>query len=821
VRSAWADNGGVAARRAVVRWAWRLLHREWRQQLLVLLLLTVAVAAAIFCVAAAYNVVPSADARFGTANHRLDLDGADPRRLDADVAQVIRWFGSAQVIGHRAVPVPGSVETVELRAQDPHGPDGAPMLRPRAGRYPAAAGEVAVTGKVAATFQVGIGGTFALGGSARTVVGLVENPSDLDDQFALVPGWHHESPESVTILVRASPERAAALPGSFGGRLESRPACHAGLLCLTPGQSEKATAAAGVLILATVVLLLVALIAAAGFVVVAQRRLRQLGVLAAIGATQRHLRLVVLANGATVGAIAAALGTAIGLLGWIAVAPRLEVAAGHRIGRFDLPWWLIAVGMLLAVVTATAAAWWPARSVARLPVTAALSARRPRPKPARRSAVAAGVLVAVGVACLAAGIDPRRDQAHPLLIIPGTIALVLAIPLASPLAIRLLAAAGARSPLATRLALRDLARYQARSGAALAAISLALGMAVAAVIAAAAAEHTDGEGNLSDRQLLFRIGDAGPLVPGRTPAELARLRSKVDRLAATLDHPTVVALDAAVNPADREGQGGQVVRPAVVLGRKVGQNTLRDVGVLYVATPELAGHLGIDLAAVDPRTDVLTPHAGDLRFANVSVPIETAPRVQTVDLPTYTSAPTSLITTGGLRREGWRPGPAGWLVEAGKPPTSAQLAQARKIAADAGMTVETRDDQPQLAAIRSGATAAGMLLALGILAMTVGLIRGEAAGDLRTLTATGATGTTRRGLTAATSGALALLGVLLGAVGAYLALLAGYHNELGALGRVPVGPLAVTLVGLPAAAAAGGWLLAGREPPTLARQPLE
>jgi putative ABC transport system permease protein len=226
VRSAWADNGGVAARRAVVRWAWRLLRREWRQQLLVLLLLTLAVAAAIFCVAAAYNVVPSADARFGTANHRLDLDGADPRRLDADVAQIIRWFGTAQVIGHRAVPVPGSVESVELRAQDPHGPYGAPMLRLRKGRYPAAAGEVAVTDAVAATFQVGVGGTFALGGSTRTVVGLVENPSDLDDQFALVPGWHHESPESVTILVRASPERATALPGSFGGRLQSRPACH-------------------------------------------------------------------------------------------------------------------------------------------------------------------------------------------------------------------------------------------------------------------------------------------------------------------------------------------------------------------------------------------------------------------------------------------------------------------------------------------------------------------------------------------------------------------------------------------------------------------
>jgi putative ABC transport system permease protein len=828
-----AANGGLAARRAVVRWAWRLFRRDWRQQLLVLMLLTVAVAAASFSVSAAYNLVPSSDARFGTANQRLDFDESDPRRLDAAVSDVRAWFGTVEVIGHRPAPVPGSVETLELRTQDPHGAYGAPMLRLREGRYPVAAGEVAVTDAVAATFQVGVGGTLTLGGPARAVVGLVENPSDLDDEFALTSPLDSDPPESVTMLVQASRERATALPGGYGGRLESRPACHAGLLCLTPGQSERATAAAGVLGLATVVLLLVALIAAAGFVVVAQRRLRQLGMLAAIGATQRHLRLVPLANGATVGAIAAVAGTALAVAGWIAVAPWLEGATHHRIDRFDLPWWLIAAGMLLAVATATAAAWWPARTVARIPITLALSARPPRPKPAHRWALAAGLFVAIGVVCLAVGIDPSRDQANPALVITGTVAVVLAILLASPLAIRVLAAGAARSPVGVRLALRDLARYQARSGAALAAISLALGIAlgiaVAAVIAAAAAEHTAGEGNLSDRQLLFRIGDAEPLIPERTPAELARLRTEVDRLAATLDHPAVVGLDAAVNPTDQEGRGGQVLRPAVMLGRRIGEHTLRDVGVLYVATPELLGHLRLDLAPLDPDTDVLTAHAGELRFANLAnrseaAPdggTEAAPSVKGIDLPAYSSAPTSLITPDGLRRGGWQPAPAGWLVEAPNPPTSAQLAQARQAAADAGMTVETRDNQTELTAIRSGATAAGMLLALGILAMTVGLIRGEAAGDLRTLTATGATSITRRTLVAATGGALALLGVLLGATGAYLALLAGYHDDLGTLSRVPLLHLTVTVVGLPLTAAAVGWLLAGREPPTLARQPLE
>ena len=40
-------DGGAPARRAVVRWAWRLFRREWRQQLLILALITVAVAATI------------------------------------------------------------------------------------------------------------------------------------------------------------------------------------------------------------------------------------------------------------------------------------------------------------------------------------------------------------------------------------------------------------------------------------------------------------------------------------------------------------------------------------------------------------------------------------------------------------------------------------------------------------------------------------------------------------------------------------------------------------------------------------------------------
>jgi putative ABC transport system permease protein len=518
--------------------------------------------------------------------------------------------------------------------------------------------------------------------------------------------------------------------------------------------------------------------------------------------------------------IAALIGTGTGLTGWIAVAPSFESAVGHRIDRFGLPWPLIGAAVLLAIVTATAAAWWPSRAVTRIPIVLALSARPPRPKPARRSAVAAVALLATGVTCLA-----RAHQTNQWLIIGGTLATALGLLFASPLAIRILPLAGGRLPIATRLALRDLGRYQARSAAALAAISLALAIPVATVVVASAAKHTAATaiGNLSDRQLIVRVGrHAAPLVPVRTPAQLASLQAQVDRLASSLGGATVIPLNLPIDPdsqvesgLDGDGSG----RPAIDLGYSSGPNTLKAVP-LFVATPELLSHYGISPGSVAPDTDVLTVRGEqNLQFAGIRERGK-QPKVQRIDVPRYTSAPTTLITEDALRRLGWQQGRVGWFVEALRPITSDQLVQARHAAADAGLNIEARQDQKGLATLQNGATAAGMLLALGVLAMTVGLIRTEVAGDLRTLTAAGATSRVRRSLAAATAGALAVLGVALGTVGAYLALIGGYWGHLGALGRVPVVHLLVIVVGLPLIAAACGWLLAGREPPAVARQAL-
>ena len=85
-------NGGAPARRAVVRWAFRLFRREWRQQLLILILLGVAVAATVAGLAVVANAAPPPRTTF-------HLPGSDTQ-LAADVASLEGRFGAADVYAH-------------------------------------------------------------------------------------------------------------------------------------------------------------------------------------------------------------------------------------------------------------------------------------------------------------------------------------------------------------------------------------------------------------------------------------------------------------------------------------------------------------------------------------------------------------------------------------------------------------------------------------------------------------------------------------------------------------------------------------------------
>ena len=459
-----------------------MLRREWRQQLLVLTLLTVSVAAAIGSITVAYNAVPADDGDFGSANLPAQCSTGPTRassRRGSTPPGSRSERSTSSATARCGCPGPSRPSITGHRIPD--GAYGGELLALRRGSYPAGRDQVAVTDGVAESLQLEIGSTLALDGHRRTVVGIVENPGKLSDEFALVAASSVSS-DRVTVLVDARP---IASPDSFYGALRDGDRSRSAFAGSMERGSDVSGAAETLAMfsVATVFLLLASLVAAAGFAVVAQRRLRQLGMLAAIGATQKHVRLVLLWNGALVGTIAALIGTIAGLALWVVFAPTLESAVDHRIDRLSLPWGLIIMAALLAVIGATAAAWWPARAVARVPVVLALSARPPRPRPARHSAIAAAVLIAVGIGCLALS-RPRPAAAHRRRSRGDDPRHAAPRPAGDP---NLLPAAG-HVPIAPRLALRDLARYQARSGAALAAITLALGIAAAVVVTAAAEE---------------------------------------------------------------------------------------------------------------------------------------------------------------------------------------------------------------------------------------------------------------------------------------------------------------------------------------------
>jgi putative ABC transport system permease protein len=827
----WAQDGGTPARRAVFRWGVRLFRREWRQQLLVFGLLTVAVAAMVVgsAVATAAPGQPG-EATFGTATAMITLPGSDPR-LAADVAAITRRHGAVDVIENENLGT-GTTQNVQLRGEDPHAPFGTPMLALVSGRYPAAPGQVALTSAVAALYGVSRGGVVRLAGRSYRVTGIVENPGNLLDEFALVEPGQVTDPTQVSILLDARRGSVRGLP----------PAAAVSYPSASPSGIRPAVISLAASMLG---LAFIGLVAVAGFTVMAQRRLRALGMLSSLGATGRNVQLAMVANGAAVGAAAVAAGSIAGFGAWFAYVPHLQAATGHVIDPMRLPWWVITTGMVLAVITAMLAARQPARTVARVPVVAALSGHPPRPKAVHRSARAGLITLAAGLVLLllSAGSGGGGPGTRLIALIAMSTGMCL---LAGVCVTALGGTAVPRSPVAVRIAVRDLARYRARSGAALAAVSFAVFLAMLTILGASfrfsMALDWTGE-NLASSQLIVYTnaqggganggptgGPQGPAAQPRPQTGVRALHAEVTTLAAQLRARPVLPLYTAVPARPGPGTSATLVQAGTLDNFS---------GTVYVATPALLAGYGIKQNQIGASTDILTMRPGlaaepDMRLTSCSLlavssytcPAAAAindPVIQTFgSLPSGTSAPNTVITMHAVQALHATMLLSGWLVQAPRPLTPVQISSTRSAVVAAGGTLETRSGELGLAQITNGATAAGILIALAVLAMSVGLIRSESAGDVRTLAAVGASGLTRRAITSATAGALALLGVALGSAVAFAAIVAWAPTNLaGTFAHVPWADVLLIVTGLPLAAAMAGWLLAGRQPPAISRQPLE
>src|SRR6185312_3665443 len=302
--------------------------------------------------------------------------------------------------------------------------------------------------------------------------------------------------------------------------------------------------------------------------------------------------------------------------------------------------------------------------------------------------------------------------------------------LLAPLGIRGLAATARRAPVAVRLALRDLARYQARSGAALAATSLAVGIAATIAISAAAeqaSDHSRSAGNLPTNQLIVWVngnpsdgGGPGAVVAagtgsgaasGPSPAAMATARNTANSIGQSLNAQHVVELDTGSNPHSDAPAGAPPDARWANLAQPVTENGHKGftlVATPFVATPAILDFYRIPVSAIEPSADVLTART-DLSGTRVNAGLDTS------------FQPAKIQVTKQL------------------PLTAGQITDAQHRAANAGITIEARTTSGNSAQrLRDYSTIAGMLLALAVLAMTVGLIRSETAGDLRTLTAAGA-----------------------------------------------------------------------------------
>ncbi|HWF15501.1 MAG TPA: FtsX-like permease family protein [Acidimicrobiales bacterium] len=846
-------SGGVAARRAMLRWSWRLFKREWRQQLLILLLIIVAVAAVVVGSAVAVNTPSAPNAGFGTAHELATFNvtatvkssANSQAHVAAQIAQIERAVGTVQVIANQNFTVPGSTQTYQLRSQNPHGPYGGPMLQLLSGHYPNGPNEIALTPGLASELNLHVGDTWSQGG--KTVVGIVQNPQSLLDEFALVPPGQVSHPASVSVLFDASPNAMKSL-GSLSSYIT------------TPGgtNTNLVNPSTIILALATVGMLLVALVSIGGFTVLAQRRMRSLGMLESMGATDRNVRLVLEANGVIVGVVGAMVGFALGLALWLAYRPTNQQNAHHVIPTFALPWNVIAPTMVLAVVATFFAAGYPARAITRVPVVRALAGRPAPPRQIHRSLVPGVVALVIGFVFFSIS-GASSHGGGVIWLIPGLIALIVGIVLISPFFLVLLARIGARAPIAIRLPLRDMARYRARSGSALSAISLGIMIAVI-VCAVAVARYSnvfDYVGpNMAANTVNVYTPPTGPTFgPNGEQQNAGPVASPSAQLA------TVHAISSAVGGTDVV----ELVNSAAQL-QSPSADGRQWSGPIYVGTPALLRSYGINPSSIPANVDVLSSRSGlagsgvqliysgggkgnDNGLVNLGGPggggpggpngntnscspgsCEAHPVVQEVSqLPAGTSAPNTVITESALRRLhiADQNSLGGWVIQANTAITSAQLRNANSLAAATNMSVESKNDAPAAAEIVNWATVFGIALALGVLAMSVGLIRSETASDLRTLAAAGASSRTRRALTAVTAGGLAFLGALLGTIAAYVGVFGFFRsNKLEGgvsdiVNHVPWNNLFFILIAMPVAAVLIGWVLAGREPKGLSTRPME
>ncbi|MEU8052803.1 ABC transporter permease [Micromonospora haikouensis] len=727
-------------------------------------------------------------------------DGVSLRTLDA----ARRLPGVAEAVGrtdafHEFADDPGA--GLSVYADPGSGP--LATVRVVQGRYPAAAGELAVTRRTVDRLGLGVGETLRLAGAAPdrpvavTVVGVVDAPDDpgetgyTTEAFAarlggsdqlrqvevrLAPGVDPDVVSAALARAASAPGPSASGPSAPGASAAPSERAGAGLVVRAGSEVRRAEADqvservqdlfALVTMFVAIAVVAAVLVATSTFRIVFAQRMRQLALLRAVGAPRAGLFRALVVEGAGTGLVAglagvlAAYGVGHGLPPVLRGFGLAVASPGHPVAA------AVAVALGAALVTALAVLA-PAVTAARV---APLEALRAASTTAGRRGVGrlratAGLLLAVGAVLVALLVASRLpgpdtedyDPANPLLTIVASGALAYAALVAlGPLLVRpVLAVVGwplrRLGPLG-RLAVGGVGGAPRRAAAVSVVVALGVTLVAGALVGSASL------GTLLKRELagmapadvaVTARGD-GPLPAGLV--QRVRGIGELDRVVPYRSSPDVRVAGAEVDGLAATDLDLRALATWADFGASAGR--LTDAGPGRVVLLRFLA----EQAGVRPGDEV-TVTRGDR-----SVRLRVA--------ATMANTPVGaglLVDPADLDRLGVPAGPTGLLADVAGDDARARTAAVRALRAAGGqqvVVVVTADDRDELD---------GRLDALlGVLLSLLGLTVVVAVVGVGTTTALSVVERTRE------SGLLRAVGMSRRRLGAMLTVEAGLYGVLGA-----------------------------------------
>ena len=792
----------------------------------------------------------------------------NPPTRDPDVASALP--AGSRIVSWREhygvrIAAHGRVVTGQVQQMDAADPLAEGKAALREGAFPRAAGEAALTPRVASDLGAGVGDVVTLGTREFRVTGIVLDRASLSKRGAYVlpaaavdPGIAPDSGRRWAVdLPPGADDVATVAPLN---RLGVRVTPRTWFTDPPPDPYQPSSPidaeAVGVGVVAVgLATLEIVLLAGTAFAVGARRKRRELALVAATGGDRRDVRRIVLAEGVVLGAVAGLVGVAGGIAAVFFGRPLLERLSGNLLGPLDLR--PLELGAIVAIGAGTAllATLLPARAASRQPVVSALTGRRGEVRTRKRVPIVALVMVAAGAAlafwAAGTGRSPVADDAGVYvvgdgrranfnLVLAGAVLAELGFVACAPALVGLVGRLASRLPLSLRLAVRDAARHRTRSGPAVAAVVAAVAGSVALSVYVASdtdRQRREYQASLPMGYVTLGRGDPANPVPN------------ADMEAAVRALPVRARYDVAEVTTGCDGGAGECAwwNAEVPRAYRCSESNpggcapgrAPHPGSLAVAEP---GYVEVWSGEADPAVARAMAEGrvvvfderwldGDgnlLLRAGISRPDGSGQRERVLRVPgvvanapsdRYGSMPSAVLTPATAARYSLPTTPSRVVVETSRTPSRREEATARgaltKTASSYGDIYVERGFDREAGLVLLALVGAAAFVTLASTGIATGLAAADSRPDLSTLAAVGAAPRVRRRLAMAQAATVAALGSGLG-------ILAGLVPSLSIVAAraefevaMPWSALAAVAVGVPVMAA----LLVGAV--TRSRLPME